>query len=77
MRNIYDYSLPELEEYFIITGNKKFRATQIYEYLYKKRVKTFEEMNNIGKNTIKDLNDNFSIERIKLIHKQVYVYHHK
>lgn len=70
MRNIYDYTLQELEEYFISINDKKFRATQIYEYLYKKRVNSFEEMNNIGKNNINNLNNNFSFDKIKLIHKQ-------
>ncbi|MEE3343125.1 MAG: 23S rRNA (adenine(2503)-C(2))-methyltransferase RlmN [Bacilli bacterium] len=70
MRNIYDYTLKELEDYFISINDKKFRATQIYEYLYKKRVKSFEEMNNVGKNTINILNNSFSFYKIKLIHKQ-------
>ena len=70
MRNIYDYTLKELEDYFISINDKKFRATQIYEYLYKKRVKSFDDMHNIGKNTTKLLKDNFSLDRIKLIHKQ-------
>ena len=47
MRNIYDYTLEELEDYFININEKKFRATQIYEFLYKKRVKSFDEMNSI------------------------------
>lgn len=70
MRNIYDYTLSELEEYFVSIGDKKFRATQIYEFLYKKRVKSFDEMNNIGKNTIEMLKNNFSFTKIKLILKQ-------
>ena len=37
MRNIYDLTLQELEEYFIQIGEKPFRATQVYEGLYKKR----------------------------------------
>lgn len=70
MRNIYDYTLEELEDYFISTNDKKFRATQIYEFLYKKKVKSFDEMNNIGKNTVKLLKDNFSFDKIKMVTKQ-------
>lgn len=70
MRNIYDYTLEELEDYFINTNDKKFRATQIYEFLYKKKVKSFDEMNNIGKNTVKLLKDNFSFDKIKMVTKQ-------
>lgn len=29
--NIYDLSLPSMEDYFINIGDKKFRAKQIYE----------------------------------------------
>lgn len=70
MINIYDYTLEELEKYFIEKKEKKFRATQIYEFLYKKRVKSFDEMTNIGKNTIDNLKKNFTFNRIKLILKQ-------
>ena len=70
MRNIYDYTLEELEEYFTEINQKKFRATQVYEFLYKKRVKSFDDMNNIGKNTVELLNNNFSFNKIKLILKQ-------
>ena len=70
MRNIYDYSLKELENYFVSIGDKKFRATQIYEFLYKKRIDNPELMNNIGKNIQKHLVENFDFFKIKLILKQ-------
>jgi len=70
MRNIYDYSLEELEEYFINMGDKKFRASQIYDFLYKKRVNNFDDMVNIGKNVVNHMKDNFSFDKIKLIVKQ-------
>ena len=47
--NIYNLTLEQLETYFINKGDKKFRAKQIYEWLYQKRVKSFEEMDNIKK----------------------------
>ena len=34
MKNIYDFTLEELEDYFVKVGDKKYRATQIYEFLY-------------------------------------------
>ena len=70
MRNIYDYTLDELENYFLEKGEKKFRATQIYEFLYKKRVKSFDEMINVGKSTINHLKDNFDFSKIQLLQKQ-------
>ena len=70
MRNIYDYTLEELENFFIDNNDKKFRATQIYEFLYKKRIKDLNEMVNIGKNNIEILKNNFDFRHIKLILKQ-------
>ena len=70
MKNIYNYTLEELKDYFIKNNDKKFRANQIYEFLYKKRVKTFKEMNNIGQKAIEKLEKEFSIDQIKLILKQ-------
>lgn len=70
MRNIYDYTLEELEKFFIDNNDKKFRATQIYEFLYKKRIKDLNEMVNIGKNNIEILKNNFDFRHIKLILKQ-------
>ena len=49
MKNIYDLTLKQLEEYFISIDEKPFRAVQIYEGVYKKRYSTFDEMTNISK----------------------------
>lgn len=70
MRNIYDFTLKELENYFQELGEKKFRATQIYDFLYKKRIDTTEKMSNISKDIKKHLTDNLSFNKIKLILKQ-------
>ena len=37
MKNIYNYTLEKLEDYFISINEKKFKATQIFEWIYKKR----------------------------------------
>lgn len=70
MRNIYDFTLRELEEYFISIGDKKFRATQIYDFLYKKRVDDVYKMTNVSKKIQEHLVDNLSFEKIKMIVKQ-------
>ena len=70
MRNIYDYSLKELEEYFTSIGDKKFRATQIYDFLYKKRIDDMDKFSNISKNIKEHMRDNFSFEKIEMILKQ-------
>ncbi|MBQ8293502.1 MAG: 23S rRNA (adenine(2503)-C(2))-methyltransferase RlmN [Bacilli bacterium] len=64
--SIYDYTKKELEEYFVSIGDKKFRAVQILEWLYRARVTSFDEMTNLSKLGLQTLKDNFSIEPLKL-----------
>jgi 23S rRNA (adenine2503-C2)-methyltransferase len=64
--SIYDYTKKELEEYFVSIGDKKFRAVQIMEWLYRFRVNSFDEMTNLSKLGLQTLKDNFVIEPLKL-----------
>ena len=64
--SIYDYTKKELEEYFLSVGDKKFRAVQIMEWLYRARVSSFDEMTNLSKLGLQILKDNFSITPLKL-----------
>ena len=70
MRNIYDLTIKELEEYFVRVGEKPFRSIQVYEGLYKKRFSSFDEMTNISKNLREKLTTDFSTKKIKLLIKQ-------
>lgn len=62
MINIRDLSYAELEEYITSIGEKKFRAKQIYRWLYKDCVTDFEKMTNISK-TLRDRlkNDGYTL----------------
>ncbi len=70
MSNIYNYDYEKLEEKLISLGEKKFRTKQIWEWLYKHKVKTFAEMTNLNKDLIQKLNDNFKMDYIKMKRKQ-------
>ena len=70
MNNIYSYSLDDLEEYFLNTGEKKFKAIQVFDWLYRKRVESFDNMTNIKKDVINVLKKDFSIERVKVVDKK-------
>ncbi len=48
-QNIRTLSLPDIETYFEKIGEKKFRAKQVYEWLWLKPVQSFEGMTNISK----------------------------
>ena len=67
MRNIYGMTLDELEEYFLSIGEKKFKAIQIFEWLYQKKINNFDEITNIKKSVIDRLKIDFSLERLKTL----------
>lgn len=70
MKNIYGVKREDLEKYFIDNNEKKFKALQVYEWLYDKRVSSFFEMSNIKKELQEKLNDDFSMKMIKIQKKQ-------
>ena len=70
MKSIYNFTREKLEEFFIGQNEKKFKATQVYEWLYKKRISSFEEMQNISKTTIQLLKENFLIDKLNLLASQ-------
>ena len=70
MKNIFGITFNDLEEYFLSIGDKKFRATQLYDFLYKKRVYDLKLMNNIPNTTKEKLKEDFDFSFIKIIKKQ-------
>lgn len=70
MKNIYGVKREDLEKYFIDNNEKKFKALQVYEWLYDKRVSSFFEMSNIKKELQEKLNNDFSMKMIKIQKKQ-------
>ena len=70
MKNIFNEPYEELEKYFLNIGDKKFRATQLYDFLYKKRVYDLNIMNNIPNTTKDKLKKDFDFSFIKIVKKQ-------
>lgn len=70
MENIYGLTQQNLEKYFVDNGDKKFKAIQVYEWLYKKRISAFSEMRNVSKVTIENLSKAFSINKLEIIDKR-------
>ena len=70
MMNIYGIKREDLENYFLNLNEKKFKALQVFEWLYEKKVKSFFDMTNIKKEIQETLNKDFSFEMIKLVKKQ-------
>lgn len=65
-RDIRKLSLEELEDFFITQGDKKFRAKQVYDWLWNKSLKNFDDMSNISKETREMLKENFAINHVKV-----------
>jgi 23S rRNA (adenine2503-C2)-methyltransferase len=64
-KNIRDLSLGELEQYFVTLGDKKFRAKQVYEWLWQKHAFTFEAMTNLSKELRAKLVEHFELPALR------------
>src|SRR5690606_21102178 len=63
-KDIRKLTLAQLEEFFLSVGEKKFRAKQVYEWLWNKSLKNFDDMTNISKPIREALKENFIINHI-------------
>ena len=70
MKNIYGLKRCDLEEYFLSINEKKFKALQVYEWLYNFRVNSFDEMTNIKKEVREQLKKDFTMEMIEIVKVQ-------
>ena len=64
-------SLPELEAFFEAKGEKKFRARQVYEWLWKKSACDFSTMSNLSLGLRAMLEENFEIRAVRIDQFQV------
>ena len=71
MQDIYGYSIQDFENYCEDNGMKKFRAKQLFTWLYKKRVDSFEEMSDLAKDFRAKLEEDFQFTSLELEQKQV------
>jgi 23S rRNA (adenine2503-C2)-methyltransferase len=65
-KNIRHLSLQELEQFFEQMGEKKFRAKQVYEWLWTKQARSFDAMSNISKELRNQLNDQFVLPALQI-----------
>ena len=71
MQTIYDLTLKQMQEMLEAHGQKAYRAKQIFSWLYRKRVSSFDEMSDLPKSFIEQLKQEYSIEPLKEIQRQV------
>ena len=63
MKNLLDLSIEELKELV----SPSFRATQIYEWVYKKNATEFSQMLNLPKDMRQDLAEKFYLDPLKCV----------
>lgn len=71
MQTIYDLTFKQVQEMLEAHGQKAYRAKQIFSWLYRKRVSSFDEMSDLPKSFIEQLKQEYSIEPLKEIQRQV------
>ncbi len=65
-KNIRTLSLEELTGYFLEIGDKKFRAKQVWEWIWKKHARSFDDMTNLSKELRESLHQNFTLPAISI-----------
>ena len=64
-QDIKSYNLIELKEQMDSLGEKGFRAKQIYQWLHKEKVTSFEEMTNLSKSLRTKLKEIYEIRSVR------------
>lgn len=62
--SIYGLTLDQLAAWLMEYGHKRFRASQVWDWLYRKRVTDFYEMIDVNKECIQLLADHFVIQSL-------------
>ncbi len=69
--NLYGITKEKLENYFESIGEKKFKATQVFEWLYRSRVESVNDMSNIKKEIREKLEQEFSCFLPKIVKHEI------
>ena len=69
IKNIKNYTLDELKEEFKKLDEKSYRAEQVYEWIYKKKVNSFDDMTNLSIDLREKLKKNFSFGTFNIVRK--------
>ena len=70
MDSIFDFTMDDLKKYALSIGEKEFKAKQIFDWLYKKRVFDFSKMSNISISLQERLQNDFTINLLEQVKKQ-------
>lgn len=71
MKNIKDYNIEELKKEIAEIGEKPYRAEQIFKWIYKDNVTSFDDMTNLSLDLREKLKQNYNLCIFKILRKQV------
>lgn len=66
-RSIYGITKDQLEDYFVSKELAKYRATQVFESIYRMRYDSFNKITNIKKDVLTMLDNDFSFNELKIV----------
>ena len=66
MENIFGFTKEMLEDYFTSMGEKKYKATQVFEWLYRHNEYDLNNFSNLKKDLIAKMQEDLSVEFIKI-----------
>lgn len=69
-KSIYSLTINQLTDWLVEHGQKKYRAQQVWDWLYVKRVNSFSDMKNVNKECLELLEEHFTIQTLKQTVKQ-------
>ena len=68
--DIRSLDLPQLQQHFTAMQEPAYRAKQVYQWLWEKSARSFDEMSNISKDLRKKLNENYAINIVEVNNAQ-------
>lgn len=71
MKKIAEYHLKELKKWMEIEGFKAFNAKQVIEWIFQKKVLSFDNMTNLSVALREKLKENYLLPSLKLLKKEI------
>lgn len=71
MDSLLNYDLNELNELVVSLGEKEYRGKQIFDWIYRKRAMSVNDMSNLSLDLRNILSESGSLDTLELVHKSV------
>lgn len=71
MNSILNYTASQLQELCLELGFKPYRSKQLFQWIYRKRVASFEAMSDLSLEMRQQLTETYSLSTLKQVTKQV------